>query len=179
MAMEISRGYDHYGMNHAGQKKVEYEKAVDKEMKSVQNPERTRAFDAALMPGDEYISSGNADRKPSGLYRLEQDENCNRKILYDDPRKAEHSRERGRSEGISNESQEPVKKAQVNTDRADREIERLKEEKMRLEQQIRAAADDEEKVTEIRKRLAQIESELSRKNNDTYRMQNSTKSFLC
>ena len=53
-----------------------------------------------------------------------------------------------------------------------REIEKLKEEKEQLEQQIKAAAGDKEKVKVLEKKLAQIEGELSQKDNDTYRRKN-------
>ena len=71
--------------------------------------------------------------------------------------------------------EEPAKKAEkctTNTDNVDREIEKLKEEKKQLEQQIKAAAGDKEKVKVLEKKLAQIEGQLSQKDNDTYRRQN-------
>ena len=71
--------------------------------------------------------------------------------------------------------EKPAKKAEkctTNTDNVDREIERLKEDKKQLEQQIKVAAGDEEKMKELEKKLAQIEGELSQKDNDTYRRQN-------
>lgn len=58
-----------------------------------------------------------------------------------------------------------------NTDRVDREIRKLKEKKQQLMQQIRMASGDEEKVRELEKKLAQVESELSQKDNDSYRRQ--------
>lgn len=69
--------------------------------------------------------------------------------------------------------QKKAEKCTTNTDKVDREIEKLKEEKKQLEQQIKAAAGEEEKVKEWKKKLAQIEMELSWKDNDTYRRQNS------
>ena len=50
--------------------------------------------------------------------------------------------------------------------------EKLKEEKKQLEQQIKAAAGDKEKVKVLEKKLAQIEGKLSQKDNDTYRRKN-------
>ena len=47
-----------------------------------------------------------------------------------------------------------------------------KEEKKQIEQQIRAAVGNAEKVDALKKKLAQIEGELSQKDNDTYRRQN-------
>jgi len=115
------------------------------------------------MPKDEYISSEKSGLKPSGLYRMGQDENGNPKVLYDDPKKAQMQ-----------SSSQPTKKAEkctTDTDAVDREIEKLKEEKKQIEQQIKSEK-DENKVKELEKRLAQIEIELSQKDNDAYRRQN-------
>ena len=60
----------------------------------------------------------------------------------------------------------------VNTDKADREIEKLKEKKEQLEQQINSASGDEGKVRELEKKLAAVEKELAQKDNDAYRRQN-------
>lgn len=106
---------------------------------------------------DEYISSEQSENEPIGLYRLEKDENGEKKIVFDDPNK--------KSEECT-----------TNTDKVDREIEKLKEEKKQLEQKISAASGDDKKVAELKKRLEQIENELSQKDNDTYRRQNSTTS---
>ena len=58
-----------------------------------------------------------------------------------------------------------------NTDQVDREIRKLKEKAQQLEQQIQAASGDEEKKAALEKKLAQVKSELSQKDNDTYRRQ--------
>lgn len=60
-----------------------------------------------------------------------------------------------------------------NTDKVDREIEKLKEKKRELEQQIQSASGDERKIQELERKLAQVEQELSQKDNDTYRKQHS------
>lgn len=99
---------------------------------------------------DEYIRSEKKGGKPAGLYRLGQDENGNRKIYFDNPQK-------------------PEEKCIGSTDKVDREIKGLKEKKQQLEQKIRSASGDEEKVKEWKKMLEQTENELSRKDNDTYR----------
>lgn len=54
------------------------------------------------------------------------------------------------------------------TDKADREIERLKKQKEALEQQLNAAT-DESKIKDLESKLRQVENELARKDNDTYR----------
>lgn len=90
------------------------------------------------------------------------------KVMYDDPKRVAKAKD-------VQPKEEPAKKAEkctTNTDNVDREIEKLKEEKEQLEQQIKAAAGDKEKVKVLEKKLAQIEGELSQKDNDTYRRKN-------
>lgn len=103
---------------------------------------------------DEYTRREASDAKPSGLYRFEQDEHGNKKLVYDDPKKEN-------------------KTCAGNTDQVDREIRKLKEKSQQLEQQLRAASasGDEEKAASLEKKLAQVQSELSQKDNDTYRRQ--------
>jgi ABC-type phosphate transport system auxiliary subunit len=118
---------------------------------------------------DEYISSEKAGNRPSGLYGLTQDENGNRKIVYDDP----HKKECAASEGVkSADGDDKSEKCTTNTDSVDKEIEKLKEEKKQIEQQIRSANGDEEKKRELERKLEQIENELSQKDTDSYRRQN-------
>ena len=52
------------------------------------------------------------------------------------------------------------------------EAEAAKGKAAELEQQIKAAAGDKEKAKVLEKKLAQIEGQLSQKDNDTYRRQN-------
>ena len=59
----------------------------------------------------------------------------------------------------------------INTDQVDREIERLKQKKQSLEQQIRAAQNEQQREA-LERELRMIESALSFKDNDTYRKQN-------
>ncbi len=90
------------------------------------------------------------------------------KVMYDDSKRAAKAKD-------VQPKEEPAKKAEkctTNTDNVDREIEKLKEEKKQLEQQIKAAAGDKEKVKVLGKKLARIEGQLSQKDNDTYRRQN-------
>lgn len=114
------------------------------------------------LPQDEYIRSEPSDDKSSGLYRMGQDETGKPKVIYGEQINAEKAKET------------PVPKAEkctTNTDKVDQEIETLKEEKKQLEQQITAAAGDTEKNSALKNKLAQIERELTQKNNDTYRRQ--------
>ena len=68
----------------------------------------------------------------------------------------------------------PEEKWMGNTDKVDREIEKLKEKKKEQEQQIRAASGDEQKARALDKELAQVENELRQKDNDAYRKQHSS-----
>ncbi len=155
MSMKINGNYNDSRTNYAEQLKAE--QSLDRaeraeETKKVQND--PNASDKITVPCDEYTSSKKTGEKPSGLYQLGQDENGNRKVFFDDPKKSEE-------------------KCVGNTDKVDREIEKLKEKQQQLEQQIQTAAGDEEKVRELEKKLAQVEAELRQKDNDTYRRQNS------
>lgn len=148
MAMEINGNYSYYKADYAGQLRTEQQEREEE----------------IPIPQDEYIRSGESGREPSGLYRLGQDENGNPKVWYDNPKKSD-----GADKSSSPEKAE--EKCTASTDQVDREIEKLKEEKEQLEQQIKAASGDEEKRRELEARLAQVESELSQKDNDTYRRQ--------
>lgn len=63
-----------------------------------------------------------------------------------------------------------------NTDKVDREIERLKKQKQELERQI-SRETDENKAEDLKAKLAQAEKELRQKDNDTYRRQHATYTF--
>ena len=128
MSMKINGNYNDSRTNYAEQLKAE--QSLDRaeraeETKKVQND--PNASDKITVPCDEYTSSKKAGEKPSGLYQLGQDENGNRKVFFDDPKKSEE-------------------KCVGNTDKVDREIQKLKEKQQQLEQQIRSATNDEQKV---------------------------------
>lgn len=189
MAMQVNGNYN--------DTRTEYAEGV-KEKQAVWRAEKAKEAEKAAEgknsgklsePQDEYISSEKSGKKPTGLYRVGQDENGNRKIFFDDP-KADHANEEEKlkaekdrsGEGgdrkepkVSGNSQgKPAEKCVANTDKVDREIKKLKEKKQHLEQQIRSASGDEKKIRELEKKLAQVENELSQKDNDTYRRQNAS-----
>lgn len=166
MSMEINGNYSHYKTKYAEQMTSEEDKAKETEKNAEKVPDNT------TLPKDEYISSKKSDVKPSGLYWLEQSGNGNPKILFDDPKKVCNDDGEGQPKVKSDNSQKAAKKCTTNTDKVDREIKKLKEEKKQLEQQIQAASGDEKKIKELEKKLTQIESQLSQKDNDTYRRQN-------
>lgn len=119
---------------------------------------------------DEYIDSEKSGRNVKGLYHLGKDENGNPKVRYEEPEKKTGGKEIGQEK----EAAKGVEECKGSTDKVDREIEKLKERKQQLTQQIKAAGEDEKKVRELERKLAQVEMELSRKDNDAYRKQNMT-----
>lgn len=163
MSMEISEKRGLYQKDFAGLSEAERTKTgqVSERTKPGQakseeaGKSRDEAEAAATIPvpRDEYISSEKSGVKASGLYRLGRDENGNKRVCFE---KAEKSAER----------------CKTNTNKIDGEIKQLKEKQRRLEQQIRSASGDKKKARELEKKLEQVQSELSRKNNDTYRRQN-------
>ncbi|MCM1541114.1 MAG: hypothetical protein NC121_07625 [Blautia sp.] len=124
------------------------------------------------VPRDEYISSEKSNSRPSGLYRMGQDENGNPKVLYDEPKKSGGADGKEQPKAQADSSKKDVEKCTMNTDKTDREIKKLKEQKQQLEQQVKAASGDEERVKDLKKKLSRVKSELSQKDNDTYRRQN-------
>ena len=126
----------------------------------VQQPE-AEAFPHSRAPVmDEYIPEEK--QEPSGRYWLGWDEDGRPKICFDDPERADDEpspAKKGRAERCT-----------ANTDRVDREIERLRRRKETLEQQISAQTDGA-KIRELERKLAQAERELAQKDNDAYRRQ--------
>lgn len=137
---------------------------------------------------DEYIPEEK--QEPIGRYWPGKDEEGNPKIFFDDPEQGKDADAPDKSEGgtpkINSDDPEqdkdadaPDKKASgdkaasctINTDKVDREIEKLKKRQGELEQQINSETDDK-KLEKLTRELKQVESELLQKDNDTYRRQN-------
>lgn len=124
---------------------------------------------------DEYIPGEK--RKPIGLYKLSHDDKGNPLIEFDNPMKADdilpQNVEEPSKEAVP-AKEEPGQKAEsctTNTDKVDREIEKLKEKRDQLKQQIRTTKDPD-RVEDLERQLAQLENELRQKDNDAYRRQN-------
>ena len=156
-----------------------------KEAKETKEAAEEKGSGKLSEPQDVYISSEKSGKEPVGLDRIGQDENGGRKIFFEDPDKADRAdgKEEPKADGkkpkVDGDSQgKPAEVCIGNTDKVDREIEKLKEKKRELEQQIRSASGDERKIQELEKKLAQVEQELSQKDNDTYRKQHSEFSRL-
>ena len=175
--------------NHA-QSKTDYAERVKEKQAALRAEKAKEAAEEKgsgklSEPQDVYIRSEKSGKEPVGLYRIGQDENGGRKIFFEDPDKADRAdgKEEPKADGkkpkVDGDSQgKPAEVCIGNTDKVDREIEKLKEKKRELEQQIRSASGDERKIQELEKKLAQVEQELSQKDNDTYRKQHSEFSRL-
>ncbi len=139
---------------------------------------------------DEYIPEEK--QEPSGRYWLGKDEDGQPKVYFDDTEQAADALEKqDKIPDINDPDQDkaagsPEKKASRNkaygdksgsctgnTDKVDREIEKLKKKREELERKINSEKDNT-KIKELEKKLAQVESELRQKDNDAYRRQHST-----
>lgn len=147
---------------------------------------------------DEYIPSVDKPEKGSGVYRLEKDENGNKKVTVDRPATEDgQTEEQAESQVKNEESSEPAGKQQeggdkpmksggapksddedtlttVSTDSVDAEIKKLKKRRTQLQKQLQNAQGDEDQRKSIEKQLAQVNSEIASKDNDAYRKQNAT-----
>ena len=134
--------------------KVKEEKeAKTKEAEKLAKPEK-----------DEYLPEEK--HEPSGRYWMEQGEDGQKKIHFDDPDKNPKA---NTPEKTPQKPEPEICKG--NNDKAVREIEKLKEEKKTLEQQIQKET-DEEKIKKLEQKLAQVENELRQKDNNGYLRRN-------
>ena len=124
----------------------------------VQKPEEPQSRQPKAMM-DEYVPE--EPEEPSGRYWMGKDQDGQPKIHFDDPEKA------------AGAPKNPEEKWMGNTDKVDREIEKLKKKQQELKQQL-GTETDEVKIKDLERQLAQVERELKQKDNDTYRKQHST-----
>ena len=141
---------------------------------------------------DEYVRS--EPQEPSGRYWMGTDEDGQPTIYFDDPERAADAPKQ--PEGVPDtkkpdadapeaEGPDPAgqgakgpeeKKDEIwegNSDKVEREVEKLKQKKEELEQRLNTETDDA-KIKALERQLAQVESELQQKDNDTYRRQHTT-----
>ena len=143
---------------------------------------------------DEYIPE--EPQEPSGRYWMGKDEDGQPKIYFDDPERAADGSKQ--PEGVPDaktpdadapKDEEPDLAGQgakgpegkkdkgetweCNTDKVDREIEKLKKKQQELEQRLNTET-DEAKIKDLECQLAQVERELKQKDNDTYRRQHAS-----
>ncbi len=141
-----------------------YEADAVKKTEQVGKPEDSKKFDKGSMPVDEYSHSNPV----KGIYKPGKDSDGNPKIDYIDPKK-DISSEAKADDKVSSDSKKS-ESTTTDTDKVDREIEKLKKKKALLERELHTA--DESRKKELERELRQVETELAQKDNDTYRRQN-------
>ena len=110
-------------------------------------------------------------QQSAGVYQVTHDENGRRIIQVDESCETAQGQPKAKPQ---DESEKPnIVKTTVNTDKVDKEIEKLKQTQTQLEQKIAAAKEPKEKE-KLEAQLAQVNAELKAKDNDTYRRQHST-----
>ncbi len=102
------------------------------------------------VPGEEHI--------PSGLYWVGKDEAGAPKVYFDDPEAKPASKDK-------------AERCTTNTDKVDRELERLRRRAEELARQFDAETDPA-RAQALGQKLARVEAELAQKDNDAYRRQN-------
>ena len=148
----------------------------------VQKPEE-EAQGRQLKPVmDEYVPE--EPQEPSGRYWMGRDEDGQPKIYFDDrsqaadaPKQPEDAPEAEEPKQAGQGAKGPEGKKdkeevwEGNTDKVDREIEKLKKKQQELKQRLNTET-DEAKIKDLEHQLAQVEQELKQKDSDTYRRQN-------
>ena len=160
----------------------------------VQKPEEETAGRPLKPVMDEYVPEEK--QEPSGRYWMGKDEDGQPKIVFDDPERAADAPQKPEDAAKPSDSDAPEAEAPEknggakgpekkedkeercvgNTDKVDREIEKLKKKRDELEQRINTET-DEAKVKDLERQLAQVERELKQKDNDTYRKQHTSFTF--
>ena len=117
-----------------------------------------------------------------GRYWLGKDENGNPKIYSDESKQAQDTSDTKDKQNQSIEDEQEksqgtqVTKCTVNTDKVDREIQKLKEKQAELEQKLQMET-EENKKQKLEQQLSQVEQELRRKDNDAYKRQHAEYTF--
>lgn len=114
-------------------------------------------------------------QQSTGLYQVAHDEEGRQIIQVDENLETTQEQlevePQSENEKLNNESEKPIiVKTTGNTDKVDREIEKLKQTQEQLKQKIAAAKEPKDKES-LETQLAQVEAELKLKDNDTYRRQ--------
>lgn len=141
---------------------------------------------------DEYVPE--EPQEPSGRYWIGKGEDGQPKIYFDDPERAadapkqpEGTPDAKKPDTDAPEEPDPAGQGakgpegkkdkdetwECNTDKVDREIEKLKKKQQELEQRL-GTETDEAKIKDLERQLSQVEQELKQKDNDTYRKQNAS-----
>ena len=132
---------------------------------------------------DEYVPE--EPQEPSGRYWMGKDGDGQPKIYFDDPEQAadEPKQLECEPDQADQGARGPEGKKdkdevwEGNSDKVDREIEKLKTKRQELEQQLRAET-GEARIKDLERQLAQVERELQQKDTDAYRRQHTQVSKL-
>ncbi|MCI8553430.1 MAG: hypothetical protein HFJ80_00590 [Clostridiales bacterium] len=123
---------------------------------------------------DKYVPEESDARLSAGLYYPTHDESGHPQVQWEPPVSLPADEPASEEpEMVAPTQERPDSRSEsctANTDRVDREIEKLKREKQQLEQQLRSAPDSP-KAEEWTRQLSRIEQQLSQKDNDAYRRQ--------
>lgn len=130
---------------------------------------------------DKYIHSD--ETASAGLYRKGKDDEGNPTIIFDNPARktmpmdsenttnAMDKKDSGEEPAKAKDSEGGVTRCDMNADKVEEEIKKLKEKKAELEQQIAKAAENPDTQAKLEKKLQQIENEIKVKDTDSYKRQ--------
>ena len=107
-------------------------------------------------------------QQSAGVYQVTHDENGQKIIQVD--KSCETAQGQPKANPQDEREKPNIVKTTVNTDKVDKEIEKLKQTQTQLEQKVAAAKEPEEKE-KLETQLVQVNAELKAKDNDTYRQQ--------
>lgn len=129
---------------------------LDKQIAAVQkqmNADATSEQPAQQSSAGKYDvfekTAKNEQVNPAGIYRLEQGENGEPKLVYDKPQ----------AEKVQTEQQSQKVNKEDETEKADRQ--QLQQQKQQLTTELAQAAGDEDKTAQLQKGLAAVEAQLS------------------
>lgn len=150
------------------------DKMIEKEEPIQQEIQKTNLNRDTYLPEEPQDSIGR--------YWLGKDENGNPKIYSDEVKQSkdtsgtEDEKKRSAEDVQKQSTNQKMQKCTVNTDKVDREIEKLKEKKTELEQKLRMET-EESKKQKLERELSQVEQELRQKDNDAYKRQHAEYRF--
>ena len=129
---------------------------IDKQIAAVQkqmNADATSEQPAQQSSAGKYDvfekTAKNEQVNPAGIYRLEQGEDGEPKLVYDKPQ----------AEKVQTEQQSQKVNKEDETEKADRQ--QLQQQKQQLTTELARAAGDEDKTAQLQKSLAAVEAQLS------------------
>lgn len=163
--LQMKSSSDTSGLSEQTQEEIEEQlekvtealKAAESRMESAPKAESSSGTQRRF---DEYVQGGESESP--GIYSLKADDEGGYDISFQPYSGSSTAEEK--AEAVST----------MNTDRVDEEIEGLKRERKKMEEQVHQAEVEQksrEEIRELRRQLASVESEIVRKDNDSYRRQ--------